>query len=200
MHARTRSSRRDRQSPARPAPSPHRASACAAAASSQHAAPQKMQKVSMRPFHDHRQAAREASRFEARRVRLHACLLHSNPAPPQIPRPPHACMTERGGVRTMLSSSRARSAGATRSQHSPRAPSTHRALSAGPRALSGRTRRLARLGHAQEVGVDARGGDGGTRARALHDQRLRRVALGRECADVVGELGAGEGVGLSILT
>ena len=36
-------------------------------------------------------------------------------------------------------------------------------------------RALARLGHPDEVGEDARSGDGGARAGALHDERLRCV-------------------------
>ena len=57
----------------------------------------------------------------------------------------------------------------------------------------------ARARHADEVGEDAGGGDGRARARALHDERLRRVPLGGEGADVVGVLRAREGVRLGVL-
>ena len=57
----------------------------------------------------------------------------------------------------------------------------------------------ARARHADEVGEDAGGGDGGARARALHDERLRRVPLGGEGADVIGVLRAREGVRLGVL-
>ena len=67
------------------------------------------------------------------------------------------------------------------------------------RAQAELKRSSARARHADEVGEDAGGGDGGARPRALHDERLRRVPLGGEGADVVGVLRAREGVRLGVL-
>ena len=58
---------------------------------------------------------------------------------------------------------------------------------------------LARGGDLEEVGVDASGGDRRARAGTLDHERLRRVTRRVEGDDVVGVLGAREGVRLRVL-